>query len=133
MVPDHEASPWRASYLPDLAALFVVFEGQVSSVSLTDVAQSVLQLARHHDTKRVLVDCGGIEGGYSFVDLYLLAQTLGTSEEARAMRAAILLPRLYDSGFFVRFWAMTSRNRGLNCRLFETTAEARAWLSETQA
>jgi hypothetical protein len=129
MVPDHETSPWRASYMPDLDALLVVFDGRLSSVALSDVAQSVLGQARQHGTKSVLVDCGGLEAGYSLVDLYQLARSLGVSDEAKAMRAAILLPRLYDSGIVVRFWAMTARNRGLNCQLFATMAEAKAWLA----
>jgi hypothetical protein len=129
MDPDHETSPWRASYIPDLQALQVVFDGRIIAASLSDLAQSILDLARQHGTKRVLVDCGGLEAGYSFVDLYVLARSLGASDEAKSMHAAILLPRLYDSGIIVRFWATTARNRGLNCQLFETMAEAKAWLA----
>jgi len=100
----------------------------MSSVPLRGLAESILDLARLHSTKSVLVDCGGLEQPHSLIDLFILARSLGFSDEAKSMRAAILLPRLYDVGTTVRFWATTARNRGLNCQLFATMTEAKAWL-----
>ena len=66
----------------------------------------------------------------SIIDLYGLGKLLETAGVVRDSREAIVVPQLDAAAKDVRFWETTCRNRGFNVRVFQTMADASAWLAE---
>lgn len=124
--------PWNTSYRADLDAVMTVYSGVIAAASLQEAVESSLALARRHGTTRFLSDCRTLEGGHSIIDLYGLGNLLETAGVARDSREAIVLPQLDAAAKDVRFWELTCQNRGFNVRVFQTMADASAWLTENQ-
>jgi hypothetical protein len=124
--------PSSVSYLPELNAVLIVYDGVISPDMLLEAAQSALALSREHGSRRFLADCSALAGGHSVIDLYGLAKMLEAAGFGRDSREAIVLPQLAAAAADVRFWETTCRNRGFDVCVFETAAPARRWLARDE-
>jgi hypothetical protein len=122
--------PWQSVFHAEQAIVEVTYTGHVTTTELQEALQEIIALGRRHRTLRVLADCAALQGGHSVVDLYFLADSLKSMEEASGMKEALLLPRSPESAQAVAFWETICRNRGLRARAFQDRAAALAWLRE---
>lgn len=125
--------PWTTSYLPDLDVVLTVYAGVIAPADLQKAAATTLNLAREHNTRRLLGDCSTLEGGHSIVDLYGLGQLLESMPSAAGIHEALVMPQLSAAARDVHFWETTCRNRGIDVRVFRTMEEAREWLLQLKA
>jgi hypothetical protein len=122
--------PWEVRLLADLKIVETTYTGRVTPQDLEKAAIATLSLARENETNRYLGDCTGLESGHSLVDLFDLVSSLNAGPVDRRSKEAILLPTSPDVAAEVQFYETTSRNRGLNVRVFRDRHDAIAWLSE---
>jgi len=121
---------WETSYVPDLDAVLSVYAGAISPGEFREAVLSATSLARQKGTLKYLTDCSGLAGGPSIVDLYNMAKMLEAAGCDPGSCEALVLPQLSAPASEIRFWETTCRNRGYAVQVFDTLAQATAWLSE---
>jgi hypothetical protein len=122
--------PWTARLNAGAAIVEIVYVGVLTRDDLTIAALETLELARDHDTWRILGDCTQLAGGHSITDLYFLAESIAASGFGSRIKEAVLLPALPAAADDVQFWETTCSNRGLRVRVFSQRDLALQWLLE---
>jgi hypothetical protein len=120
--------PWHAGAHPELPIVEVTLSGLLTPSELSDVVAGTLSLASSHGHTRILADCADLVGGHSFVDLYFAAGDVAATDNAHALKEAIILPDFAPSVEQARFWETTCMNRGIAVRVFAGRESALAWL-----
>ena len=115
--------------VPINAITEVNVEGDLDLESCKRLVRSV---AREADAigKNLLVDMRGVDGHFTFADVYRVVQTL--TDHRDVFRGRIALLDHYDSEFEkTQFFEASATVRGINARTFVDEAKAVAWLEET--
>ena len=120
--------PWHAGAHPELPIVEPTLSGTLTPADLSDVVAGTLALAGSRGRTRFLADCVGLEGGCSSIDLYFAAGVVAATDNAPALKEAIILPGFAPSAEQARFWETACKNRGIAVRVFDGRESALAWL-----
>jgi hypothetical protein len=91
------------------------------------IHQMIISLCKDHKCDRVLIDDQKVTYTASVLSIYQLAQYYTTADMPHYIkRAAIVANLKYKETN--DFFENTTRNRGINLRVFYDVAEAEAWL-----
>ena len=111
---------------------YIYLMGEGIEVSLDEnkqIHQMIVNICKDHNCERVLIDDRNVTYTATILSLYQLAEYYAKVDIPRQInRAAILAnPKYKETN---NFFEDTSRNRGINLRLFYDLEEAEQWLTE---
>ena len=120
--------PWQVQVRQDMPVIETWYSGVLSPAELNAAASETLDQARAHSRGLLLADCTTLAGGHSVFDLFDLAEAVRASDMGFVVREAVILPKLPAQAEVAEFWETTSRNKGLQVRLFADRKSAIGWL-----
>lgn len=106
----------------------VSYVGTVSPDGLHEVFLRALAAGEEHKTRSFLADVSQLNGGHSIIDLMDIVMRLESAGIDRRIREAIVVQENALIGPNAGFYETACRNRGFNCRVFTSRADAVAWL-----
>ncbi len=110
--------------------IYLVGEGIEDSLEENKkIHQMIVNLCKNHHYDRVLIDDRKVTYTASIISLYQLAEYYAKVDIPRQIKRAAILanPKYKESN---DFFENTSRNRGINLRLFYDLERAEQWLTE---
>lgn len=120
--------PWKATLLPDVPVVEVVYVGEVTATELGQAMQETVRLAYESGRRLVLSNCREAQGGHSVGELYFLAEQLQQRTLTQPLRRALVRPADRAAGELVKFFEVSGKNRGLELAVFDDRAAALEWL-----
>jgi hypothetical protein len=111
-----------------MGIILVTCRGEVTRNDLDKDRQAISRINREMGIDRVLVDATAAVKAPSELPLYEHGRSLAENGIPRSIRYAILVSRDVEED--VRFLETTSRNRGVDMRVFKSRDEALSWLME---
>ena len=130
--PDKERSlPFSVTYLDEHHVVETVYSGVLGKGEFEAAVAATGDVAAGHLCTRFLSDCRGLAAGdqSATLDIWALAEFLGSLPPGVFEREALLLPAVAAAGEEVAFYETTCRNRGLAVRVFAGRDEALDWLT----
>lgn len=93
------------------------------------IHQMIVQACNKHDCTKVLIDDRQVKYTASFTSLYELAKSYSQIHLPRKVEkvAVVASPEYKETN---DFFEDTTRNRGVNLRVFSLVEDAQAWLSD---
>ena len=108
-----------------------IYSGVLGTGEFEAAVAATGDAAGEHLCTRFLSDCRGLVVGdqSATLDIWALAEFLGSLPPGVFEREAILLPAAAAAGGEIAFYETTCRNRGLAVRIFAERGEALDWLT----
>jgi hypothetical protein len=110
---------------------YIYLEGEGIEDSLEEnkqIHQMIVNVCKNHQCERVLIDDRKVTYTASIISLYQLAEYYAKVDMPRQIKRAAILasPKYKETN---DFFEDTSRNRGINLRLFYDLEKAEQWLT----
>jgi hypothetical protein len=107
-----------------------IYSGNTSLAEIQSALTEILELSQKHQVTRFLADCTNLEQGTSVLDSYEFAEAIERIPNVHLLKEAFVLPLTKEAEDGIKFFETTTRNRGLNIRVFSHREEAIKWLQD---
>jgi hypothetical protein len=121
--------PYSVALDPELALIRVAYSGTISPGDLQQAFLELFNLCRTTGQYSILADCTQMTGGHTLFDLMELISQFEPRGVPRTFKEAVLMHAPLNRRE-TEFYETAAMNRGFNVRLFESEAEAIAWLND---
>jgi hypothetical protein len=123
--------PFSVTYLDEHHVVETVYSGVLGPGEFEAAVAATGDAAGEYLCTRFLSDCRGLAAGdqSATLDIWTLAEFLGSLPQGVFEREALLLPAAAAAGEEIAFYETTCRNRGLAVRIFTGRGEALDWLT----
>ena len=121
---------WHTTVSSEFSIIEVCYAGEIDQGQLVASAEEVLELLETHARCRVLSDCTAMEGGYTRLDLFRLAEMIQQKCKIRKLKNAIISTGIGNKAENTEFWETTCEFREIRVFVCNNRQDAIEWLRQ---